>query len=161
MSSRNRNLMIAFGTLVSLALVVGLVARGTGAATDPKGLFVLNVRGTIYDPAFTQIEGADVTVESWDGTTLVQTIADTSNSTGFYSVTFAASEWDVGYTISVTADYSGDTVTNSTDIAAAVPILHVNVTLTTLIPEFSGLGLVVVCSAFVLIAAVAHKSRGR
>jgi len=162
MSGRNRKLLLAFGTIFSLVVVAGLLIGGPSTAAETRALFPLNVRGHIYDPSFNPVAGADVTIESWNGATLVQTMTDTSDVSGLYSVTFASNEWDAGYTISVTADDGSDIVTNSTVISSdAVVLLFINVTMTTAIPEFSEAGLVVVCSAFVLVAAVARRSRGR
>ena len=91
--------------------------------------------------------GAEVNVSMYDGETLRSWFIDETTSDGKYMATFGGGmggePWGVGDTILVVAEAGEYTGTNSTiahDIDDPGPQQFVNVTLSTVIPEFGELG---------------------
>jgi hypothetical protein len=78
-----------------------------------------------------------------------------TNSTGGYRHTFAASDWEINDKINVTTDFSGNVANNWTTATNSAGD-WVNVTYTYEIPEFgSSTGLLVAAGAIGLVACVA------
>lgn len=153
--------------------VAGLLAAAITAApsanvsvrleTDPSGDPTI-VTGTVYDFGGVPVIGAEVNVSMYDGETLRSYDKDTTDSDGEYMVTFGpfvGVPWGVGDEIRIVAesgDYSG---TNSTT-AQDCPLQYVNVTLSTVIPEFGGLGsLVPIAGILGIFMAFFFARRGR
>ena len=125
--------------LVAATLVLGFVLIAVSSEQGSAATWPKNVRGYVEDSAGTRIEGANVTVEMWNGITLRKTLyCDATDSDGFYQVTFAMGDWDEGNTIEVTARLGIDSATNSTT-ADALPMQYIDVTLGIVIPEFGAL----------------------
>ncbi len=148
--SRTRRLLPLFVSLAVIALLsLYMVPRSEAAA------FPLIVRGWVWDVEGTPVDGADVSISTIQGVTTRATWTDVTDSDGFYSVSFAGAEWDVGNTIRTVATYDGNQDDNETT-ATAAPIQFVNVTFTFAIPEFgSSLGLIAAGGAIGLVAVVA------
>lgn len=133
--------------IVSLLCVVafaGLTMESSSGAApaEATSIFPTDVRGYVRDGGGNPLVGADVTVSMIKpDTTLRASWTDTTDSDGLYITTFAPSEWEIGDTIQVDADYGGDSGSNSA-VAVDVPIHYVDVTVGTAIPEFSDLGTV-------------------
>jgi len=124
--------VISFGSIVALSVLAFSVAvpANCAAATDP-----VTVRGYIYDLAGNVVEGASVTVSMKDGETVVSTKTDESDASGYYSTLFLAVEWNLGNTVYVVAEFSGNQQPNST-VATDDPVIPVDVHFTFEIPEF-------------------------
>lgn len=136
---------------LSVALVaMVLVSYGASAASGPK-----QVRGYVRDVDGRLIEGIPVTVNvRWasDDDTIRSTLTDTSDSDGYFSVSFGPSDWDEGDRIQVIATHGTNQPSNST-FADGLPYQWCNVTFPYAIPEFgSYIGFAI---AGGLIAAVA------
>ena len=129
---RRMTVVALFAGFVAIACVA--VPQETSAAT-----FVKAVRGNVYDSLSNPIEGANVTVVVKDGETVTATYYyDETTSEGYYQVTIAAVEWNVGYTIEVTAKF-GAAEDTETVVADGEPFQTVDVTVPMVIPEFGGL----------------------
>jgi hypothetical protein len=128
--------------MVALLAIVGFVACAMTIPQTSEGETVVKaVRGYIYDSVYSPVEGANVTVtiEGPGGTPSTTYYFDESLSDGYYTVTFAPADWEVDYTIDVTAKFGGDERTNSTvAVSGAFQMVNVTLLLTT-IPEFGGL----------------------
>ena len=132
-------------------LVAGLLAAAITVApsanvsvrleTDSSDQITV-VTGTVYDSGGSPVIGAEVNVSMYDGETLRSYYQDTTTSDGNYTATFGplmGAPWGVGDTILVVAEDGEYTGTNSTT-AQECPLQYVNVTLSTVIPEFGELG---------------------
>jgi hypothetical protein len=140
--------------IVAAAIVISVADLGRPntsvmAASGPK-----IVQGYVNDTVGTPLEGALVTVEiAAQGTGIVRdTQTDTTGSDGYYMVSFAPSNWDIGDTIHVTATYDTNQQLNQT-VANDSASQQVNVNFGFAIPEFSSLfGLVAALVAVVCVA---------
>jgi hypothetical protein len=114
--------------LLAIALMVpAAVSIGSGPAD--AAVFPKIVEGYVLDPLGGPVEGANVTVRSYDNATLKGTLYyDSSESDGFYTVTFEGSQWNPNYTLEVTAVLGADSAQNST-LADSTPLQSLNVTL--------------------------------
>ena len=124
--------------IVAIALLIALSlnpASDRSVAAGPK-----NVRGTVYDSIGNPVAGANVTVKIIRGGSTITTLwYDSTESNGFYTVTFGFGDWYDLDTIEVTAKYDLDEATNST-VADSGPLQTVDVHIGSLIiPEFGGL----------------------
>lgn len=148
---RARRLATVIPVIIAIAFAAMYLLSGFAqAASGPKV-----VRGYIRDNEGTVLQNADVTINIlYPDTSLRSTLSDTSDSSGFYSVTFGNSDWDIGNTIQVIATYSSNQERNST-LANANPVQYVNVTYPYVIDEFgSALGLIMAGGAIAAVAAV-------
>jgi len=103
------------------------------------------VWGHVSDSLRNPVVGSNVVVKMKDGSTVRSTLSTTTNSAGFYTVTFDRLVWDVGNTVEVNASLGSMYAVNST-AADANPDQVVDVLFTVPIPEFS--------SAFVIVGAM-------
>ena|GEM_PF-4311295 len=103
--------------------------------TEPRYGFAKVVSGMIRDAGGRPIEGVGVVVVLLDGATVVATGVAETDAEGTYEVTFEWLEWDVGYTIEVTANYGGNEEANTT-VADSTPAQEVNITYGFEIPQF-------------------------
>jgi hypothetical protein len=127
-----------------------LVAGNGMAETFPKV-----VRGFVWDSEGRTVEAADVTINIKDGGSTIATYTETTTSIGFYSLTVASEDWDVGNTIELIASFGGNQDSNST-IATSAPIQYVNMTFTFEIPEFGSMaGFIVTGGLLGAVAVVA------
>jgi len=117
------------------------------------------VNGYVYDSGKAPVAGASVTVKVFNGPTLTDTETTTSLSNGLYSVTIGPNLWDAGYTITIDASKDTMTGSNQTTCNLEEP-QYLNVTLTTVIPEFNDLA-PVVGGMLVIAAVLATLSRRR
>jgi hypothetical protein len=127
--------------LVPLFAVLGAVLCIALPQSAVSADFVKGVRGYIYDSLSNPIEGANVTVvvkDTGGSTTATYYFDGGSLSNGYYQVTVAQNEWDVGYTIEVTARFDSSEKTE-TVVADDMPFQDVDVTLPIAIPEFGGI----------------------
>ena len=122
-------LIVVFILSIGMLLMPAVV----DAAAGPK-----NVRGYVWDNAGRPIEGASVSVTVKTSADVPTTNSTTTNSAGFYSVSFGPSYWDVGKKINVTATYNANQQTNSTT-AIDYPVQFVNVTFPFEIPVFDSI----------------------
>jgi hypothetical protein len=127
---------LVIGSLVVILLVV-LSVVNIGSERSEASIFPVNVRGFVEDSAHNRLNGANVKVEivrTSDSYVRATQYYDTLTN-GFYTVSFDGSVWDPNDMIRVTATYGGDSNQNST-LATVDPVQYVNVTLSTVIPEF-------------------------
>jgi len=128
----------------------------TSAAEGPKG-----VDGIVRDSFGDVVVGADVTVNirnkpSGQVTASLQYVTITG---GFYTVSFAKEQWQIGDTIEVLASYGDESGTNSV-VADEEPYQEVNVNmLPIVIPEFPGFYLSVVVSLIAILLVRMGGSR--
>ncbi len=134
---------------------MNLGSKAVMAATGP-----LIVDGHIYSETDALVSGASVTVSVYNGATLRSSQATTSDGSGFYTVTFGNSDWDLGNTIRVTASKltsSGQNETTATD-----SFMTIDVHFGTVIPELGGPTLVLALGGVALpIVVLTHRQRAR
>jgi 5-hydroxyisourate hydrolase-like protein (transthyretin family) len=119
------------------------------------------VSGHVLNETNGPIAGLLVTVTIRDGSVDRTLKVNTTDSNGFYTVTFINDEWFVDDTIIVGAYYSNRSEENAT-LATTELEQEVNLQFIPIIPEFGALKMaLVVCSVGVLVAAVAHYWRRR
>jgi len=125
-------------TLVAVLATAGfltlmMLAPAGECETVPKG-----IRGFIYDSVYDPVEGANVTITMKDlvGDPVQTYYCDATESDGYYTVSFLMAEWEEDYTVYVTAIWNTYENTNWT-VMDDQPAQYVNVTLSTVIPEFS------------------------
>jgi len=132
--------MTCFVILI-FAVALILASYNVIAASGPK-----QVRGYIWDIEGRNITGADITINiRWESDdTIRSTLTDTSSDPlGYYAVTFAPANWDIGDRIEVISTYLSNQESNSTT-ATSMPYQWVNVTYPFVIPVFgSTLGFLV------------------
>jgi hypothetical protein len=123
--------------------------------------FTKNVRGHIYDSAAHPLGGANVTVKVFRSSVQVDIDwYDSTEADGFYQVTFGMTDnLEIGDTIEVTADYSGNLGTQSA-VADGIPVQVIDVIISGVtIPEFGALSIVGICGAFVAIFVLVGRRR--
>lgn len=140
---------------VSIAVLMTAMAAllPTQTSAGPQDM---SVRGYVWDSEYRDVEGASVVINIKDGETVRSTDSDTSDANGFYSVMFAAAEWEVGDTIEVIFTFESRQDTNWTTAIDAT-IQYVNMTFSFEIPEFGsllGLALAAIALGVVGTAAV-------
>ena len=141
--------------VMAFAIALGATAVASFADNAAAGSGPLPVFGYVYDVEGTPIEGASVVVEVLaSGATL----ADTTDSSGRYDVTFDLSDWETGNTIEATATYDSQEDTES-GVAPAFGTLQIDIQFSFAIPEFGSFPGVVI--ATVLVGSVALMSMRR
>ena len=151
----------AYAVPIGVAIFIASMLLIAGSAEPWVGNKI--VRGYVYDSTGTPIENAFVTVQIKDGATVKATLTDTTNETGFYSVTFAPGDGVVGDTIFVNATYDMNYNTNSTIATSSQdqPIQFVNVTLGIVIPEFGSIAsLILIIFGAAAIFTVMSRKKG-
>jgi hypothetical protein len=139
---------------VGIVIVVLLVApsgpkrESSILATGPK-----TISGHIYDSGSSLVAGAVVHVASKLGSTTYANLTTTSDGSGFYYVTFAYSDWDIGYTIEAYATYGSYSAINTTT-ANAAPTQVVDVHFSVVIPEFTGFSVVAVMTVVISLIGI-------
>ncbi len=121
---------------IAAIALMPMFSQSVSAATVPKG-----VRGYVEDSVGNRLDGALVVVNiraQADYDTIRATGSDTTGSDGYYSVTFAMGEWDIGDTIQVIATYDSHQHSNETT-ADAGAIQDVWVVFPYEIPQFGSL----------------------
>ena len=152
--------VIAF-TAVALAAIalMPVFSQSVSAATMPKA-----VRGYITDSAGNPLESALVVVnirDQADYDNIRATDSYTTSSTGYYSITFAMDDWDIGDTIQVIATWDSNQRDNETT-ADGVAFQDVWVVFPFEIPQFGGLiGTLVAIGAVGAVGAVFVVSKRR
>jgi hypothetical protein len=152
-NSRNLSAVLAL-SFVGIAIVVLLLApsgpkrESSILATVPKP-----ISGHIYDSGSSPVAGAVVHVASKLGSTTYANLTTTSDSNGFYVVTFASSDWDIGNTIEVYATYGSYSAINTTT-ANAAPAQVVDVHFSVVIPEFTSFPVVAVMTVAVSLIGI-------
>lgn len=155
--SHRKGLSFAVVAVFSLLAMAFFAAQSpnVSAASDPK-----YVMGYVKDSADRVLIGASIVVNIRDGatnTTIVSSRSDTTDGTGFYSVGFLATEWNVNDIIEVISDYSGNQIkVYSAATLLTLPFNHwANVTYPYEIPEFgSTVGLIIGGVAIGVVGAV-------
>jgi len=123
------------------------------AATGPKV-----VTGLVYTSGgSTPAIGATVIATVWDGSTFRASQSETTDSSGFYSITFGPSDWDVGNNIVVGATLGSD-VGGGEVIADDSYSQTVNISLGTVVSEF-GAPAVLLAAGIVAGALVVGRKR--
>jgi len=127
---------VAVMPLCAVALLVASMIVAPGASAAPQ-TDQLQIRGYIWDYAHKPVSGAQVTVHSVNGTTVVDTQTDTTDATGYYSVNFMPGKWDTypGNHFEITATCPSGQGGNSTPTIDE-PYLWLNVTYVFEISEF-------------------------
>jgi phosphatidate phosphatase APP1 len=115
------------------------------------------VFGHVNDSLQASVPGVGVTVTAKIDSTVHKILTTTTDNSGFYTVTFGASDWFVNDIIQVDVTYDSLSATNST-VANALPSQSVDVQFAEVIPEFSS-AFVVTLSTIVLIVAVVRNFR--
>jgi len=147
---------IAAMSLFAVAFLVASIVAPTGASAAP-GTFPKIVRGWIWDSAHNPVNNAQVTVQSVNGTTVLDTNTTTTNAAGWYSVGFNPGKWDtwLGNRFNITATCPSGQERNFTAVTNAV-FQYLNVTYTFEIPEFGNtVGLLATAGILGGVAAVA------
>ncbi len=98
-------------SLIAFIAFCGLVSL---AATDVSAETVIKIiDGHVYDPNGDPLEGADVSVSIYNGATWINTYSTTTDQDGFYTITIAPSDWNVGYNITVEATFNSEQVSDT------------------------------------------------
>lgn len=148
--------LLALSVLVFFIPSLVGVQVATAAGIGPK-----IVDGHVYDSSLAPVAGASVEVKIMSGPTVRETQTDTTDSLGFYTVSFDPNNWDVGDTITTTATKGADSGSASTTANDSV-FQTLDATLGAAIPEFSQGGVVlVVGSVIVLMLVGAGRRRAR
>ncbi len=103
----------AFALIASLAMlsIPALFSLQASAGIGP-----LPVAGYVKDQAGRPMGGVPVVVAVKNGSTTVSVLSTTSDSDGFYTVTFPKDDWELGFTLVATATWGGDQVTETITI---------------------------------------------
>ena len=155
-----RLLVAIVGIAVAMLAPSFISANAEGAVVDKT------VQGGVYDQADYPLMGAHVTVEIWGGDWPEQDFFRTSESTttdslGYYEVTFNSNYWDPHNTIKVVATYGIYQETRSVE-ANGDEYQTVDVYLDLTIPEFSGrLGLMAMMATCVVTIVVLQARKRR
>jgi len=147
---------IAAMSLCAIALLVASMVVVPGASAAPA-THPTQIRGYIWDSAHRPVSGAFVTVQSLNGTTVLDTKTDTTDATGYYAVDFLDGKWDTGpdgnFTIIATCPSGQD---GNFRPAVDRNIIYLNVTYLFEIPEFGNtVGLLATAGILGGVAAVA------
>jgi hypothetical protein len=122
---------------IALLLMVALVPIHIGSRASMAAVGPLAVDGIIYSSGGIPVVGATVVVSIFDGLTFrAASLPFTSDSNGFYAVSFGGSEWDIGNRIVVVATHGSDIGQNET--VADFDFQTIDVHLGTVIPELGG-----------------------
>jgi hypothetical protein len=98
-------------------------------------------------------------VTIYNGTTYRGVQSTTSDPTGFYTVTFGNSEWDIGYTVFVAATKGSDSGLNSTVVSFDFETIDVK--LGTVIPELGGPAMTALTVSAIGMMVVVYARRRR
>ena len=144
----------SFAILMSAALLSIPVLSSTQVS---GGSVELLIYGYVKDQAGRPIQGAQVVVASFNGSTQVAAISTTTDALGFYQVTlvnFPTVVWDVGFTIETTAVSGGVEESESVTVPADTPpMLQIDIQFPFEISQFgSVIGLL---AAVAIVGAVA------
>lgn len=142
--------------IVAAIFAVGMLLSSSVANADLGPKMII---GYVRDNAGNDLVGASVTVNIRDRSTnaLISTLSDTTDSDGYYSVTFGppASQWEPTYKIEVIATYNSAQQTNTTNALNNHPFQWVNVTYPYEIPELgSWLGIAIAGCSLGAVAVV-------
>ena len=138
--------IFAVGMLLAPAMV--------SAASGPKA-----VAGYVWDNAGNNITGASITVNIRNLTNVIKaTQSDTTDSDGYYAVTFQPADWEIGYTIETISTYNSIQETNSTT-ATNYPFQFVNISYPFEIPELGSWVGLVIAGGFLGAVAVVMLTR--
>jgi len=152
-SSRDLSIVLAL-SLVGIAIVALILAPSEQTReSSVLGAGPKIISGHIYDSGGSPIAGAVVHVASKFGSTTYANLTQTSDGSGFYFVTFAPSDWEIGYTMEVYATYGSYSAIN-TITASAAPAQVVDVHFSVLIPEFTSLSFVAVMTVAVSLIGI-------
>jgi parallel beta-helix repeat protein len=120
--------------------------------TIPEYLMTKTIKGQVRDQMDTPIPGAQVAVTIKNGEIVIVTKTTTTDTDGYYAVTFDQDEWEIGYTIDVTVEY-GEVQPTETILADGSTTQTVDIQLPFAIAQFGDwVGLLL---AGVLVGAVA------
>jgi hypothetical protein len=148
--------MIMLGVAVAALLAASMLWTPSAGAAP---IATMDVKGYIYDESFDVVGGADVTVTTKDGETVIASYGAVSGVEGYYQVTFGLGEYDFGCTIVVTAT-DGVLANENTTVAVVDALWNwVNVTLIDEIPEFGGGAMVLTVSGIMVIFVVVGRRR--
>lgn len=99
---------VALVAIAAFAVVSSMFSQDAAAETVIK-----IVDGHVLDSGGNPINGADVSVSTYNGATWINTYSTTTDSAGFYTITIAPADWNVGYKIEAQATYNSQQVTDS------------------------------------------------
>ncbi len=144
---------------IAAIALMPIFSQSVSAATGPKG-----VRGYIEDSVGNKLEGALVVVNiraQADYDTIRATDSFTTPSTGYYSITFALDEWDIGDTIEVIATWESNQKSEE-EAATGVGPQDIDIVFPFVIPQFGSLwGTVITVGAIGAVGAVLVVSKKR
>lgn len=124
---------IALVALFAFSAAISLSSKPASADVATK-----IIDGHVYDSSGDPQPGAQVSVSTYNGLTWVNTQTTTTDGAGFYTITIAPGDWNVGYRIVVDATYNSDQV-SETVIADASFGQTVNLQFSLGIPQFGTL----------------------
>ncbi len=151
---------IFFAAVLLAPSIVSAEAISTQATAGIEAIGLKVITGNVYlADGVTPVVSAGIVATTWNGASLRQTLFASTGPGGFYSVTFAPGDWDVGNFIVVAASNSVS-AGEATVIADSSPTQNINVNLNYAVPEFSMptfLVLGIVAIAFVLMGSRFRK----
>ncbi len=127
---------------------------------QPRYGFAKHVLGIVFDSEGRHISGVDVIVEMIDGETVVASRTAQTDANGTYEVVFDWLEWNVGYSIEVTAEYNSNQVYNSTSSDAS-PVQDVDAHFAFAISQFGTLIGFLVAAAFIGVLGIFMLGRSQ
>ena len=133
------NLLVILISLLAIGAVLLMVMNtSAGDVEIPENTPVgpLVVRGNVYDSMSTPIPDCPVVVNLYNkNMSLSQSLTDTTDINGYYSVTFGMGVWEIGGMVYVVAQIDGQTQ-GHTVIGGNDPVITINLQFNFAIPEF-------------------------
>jgi len=150
-------ILISFVALFFLIPVLSNISMRSTAAEGPKA-----VDGTVFDSSLNIVVGASVTVQVYIDSSMIvrSTQSTTTDSLGFYTVTFGNTEWEIGDTIKVTATKGADSGTNSV-VADSGFQQTLNITFGSVIPEFGSPLVISLAMVGIVLTFVISRRKGK
>ena len=151
-------ILVSFVALFLLIPVLSNISTPAKAGVGPNV-----IDGTVFDASLNIVQGATVVVDVMVGSTSTvrSTQSTTTDSLGFYTVTFIDTQWEVGDTIKVTATKGSDSGTGSGVVGDDPPHETIDVTIGSAIPEFGSPVLISVAMAGIVLTFVISRRNGK
>lgn len=147
---------IAAFIIACAVLVAGLAMIMPRSVSANPGPYLVD--GTVTDSAGRPINGANVVVVMMDGTTLVDTVAGTTDVNGFYTLTLATNLWVPGFNVTSTATFNSVQVSDNTTVGVD-PFATIDLQYPFEIPQFGSILGFVAAAALVGVVAVAFLAK--
>ncbi len=137
--------------LTAVVLATTLSSLPTKVSAD-AGPFIVD--GFVTDAGGRAIVGAPVVAVMKNGATVIDTQSSTTDDGGFYTITLATDQWEPGYTVTSTATYNSEQVSDTITIVD-MPFADIDLQFPFEIPQFGSiLGFVVAAGLVGAVAAV-------